>query len=198
VANVLARRPPFAGALLVFGAAASRAGGGGTDGGTVSLAGSLSELQVTLAEVTPNLAVVGDAEHLPFRDHAFAVVVCHGTLEKKGDARSVVIEVARVSEPQGSVLFIAPNRRSAAILRMRLRYWWRGWHRGPEAFFSSADDRRTYTWSELERLIAPAFEVRDRITIGRDGSWTGRAASRLLTRPLRGMDRTVVLEASPR
>jgi SAM-dependent methyltransferase len=198
VANVLARRPPFAGALLVFGAAPSQGGPSGPHGGTVSLAGSLSELQGTGAEATSVLAVVADGEHLPFRDHAFAVVVCHDILEKKGDARSVVIEVARVSEPSGSVLFIAANRRSAAILRMRLRYWWRGWRRGPEAFFTSSEDHRTYTWSELERVIAPAFEVRDRITIGWDGSWTRRAASHLLIGPLRGMDRTVVVEASPR
>jgi ubiquinone/menaquinone biosynthesis C-methylase UbiE len=145
-----------------------------------------------------NLDVVADREHLPFLSDAFSGIVCQGAIERVGDDRAFVVELRRISKPGGTVVLVAPNRHNAATLRFKARNWWRGWRRTPQQYLDSSAQLRTYTWSELEGLVAPLFTVRARVPIGWGKTRSRRLITRLLVWQLRQVSREILIEANPR
>jgi SAM-dependent methyltransferase len=60
-------------------------------------------------EVLPNI-VVAPAEHLPFTQGSFDVVLLHEVIEHVEDDRRVIQEAHRVLAPEGRMVIFAPNR----------------------------------------------------------------------------------------
>lgn len=56
------------------------------------------------------VAVLGNAEHLPFADASFDVVTCSETLEQVRNPGRAIREMARVLKPGGQLLLSAPSR----------------------------------------------------------------------------------------
>jgi SAM-dependent methyltransferase len=54
--------------------------------------------------------VVADMRALPFPDASFSSVVAVQSIEHVAEADSVLAEVARVLEPEGTAVFVTPNR----------------------------------------------------------------------------------------
>jgi SAM-dependent methyltransferase len=136
------------------------------------------------------LGVAGDLEALPFRDGAFAGIVCDDTIEHVPDDRRAAAELARVSAPGAAVVVATPNRRGAGVLRAKAADLLRGRRRPAAAYFAAESHLREYTWRELVALLAPVGIVDSRATVG----WAGRPRrSRLVARRgLRGLDRMLV------
>lgn len=68
--------------------------------------------------------VVGDASRLPFRDGAFAAVICTETLEHLPDDAGAIREIARVLRPGGALLGAVPSH-FTELLFWRLSYGYR-------------------------------------------------------------------------
>lgn len=154
---------------------------------------------VAAARDAPLLGVVGDVEHLPFRDGAFEAVVSDDTIEHLPDDRRGVVELARVTRPGAPLVLATPNRHDAFILRRRLADRLRGRRRPLEHYFVSNSHLREYTWGEFERLVSPVAQIRGRVGVGweaRAGSWKSRLLSRLVRRrPFHHVSQMIVVEA---
>lgn len=141
------------------------------------------------------LAVVADAEHLPFRAGAFDAVVCDDTVEHLPDDARGVAELARVVRRGGRVVVATPNRWSAQVLVRRLRDVRRGHRRPASAYFAAESHLREYTWPQLVRLARRAGL---RVVARRSVDWPGSgrpAVLSALTRhpPARMLSRMLVL-----
>jgi SAM-dependent methyltransferase len=113
------------------------------------------------------LLVCAGAEHLPFEDGAFDVVVSTATLEFTRDVDRVLGQCARVLRPGGRAYLTAVNRYSLAP-EPHVGLWGVGWL--PRAWqptyvrcrgrgdFSNV---RLLSCSELDRLTAGRFAVRE-------------------------------------
>ena len=172
----------------------------GRDGSRVVVALDIGEGIVRLALATAALSgvrlrgVVADVERLPFRDGVFAGAVCDDTIEHLPDDAAGIRELARVVAPGARVVVATPNRRSLEVLASRLADTVRRRRRPQSHYYAASSHLREYTWSELERLVAPAFAVAGRATVERAGSPVRRLAGRLTRRPpLRRLSRMIVL-----
>ncbi len=161
--------------------------------GTVLSIGSLTTDRVLLV-VGGTAKVLADPMHLPLRDKSCAAVICQGGLESARDDRAAAAELHRVVESAGAVVLAAGNRRSAANWNRAVRFAWRGWRRRSNA----PPNDYGFTWSELERVVSPFFEIQSRVPQGWGQSRTQRAASRLLVGPFRRLSREIVIVARPR
>jgi glycosyltransferase involved in cell wall biosynthesis len=147
------------------------------------------------AKQAPQPAVVGTSSHLPLRSKSFATVVCTGELERVDNDQASVRELARVAQPGARLVAVTPNRHNLGSVRRRLRDRWRGWSRTAEQYYAQPDEKREYTWAEIERLLAPEFSVERRVALGWGGSPKRRLASRLLVGPLRAVCPNILLVA---
>lgn len=127
------------------------------------------------------LGIVGDVERLPFRDGAFDGLVCDDTIEHLPDDRAGVAELARVLKRGVTAVLATPNRHNLFIVRQRVRDLLRGIRRPLDHYFVANSHIREYTWTEFERLVAPAFRVRCRAPVG----WAGPTRKRRVTPFLR-------------
>jgi glycosyltransferase involved in cell wall biosynthesis/SAM-dependent methyltransferase len=168
----------------------------------VSVDIGLGTVRVAVAEAARHgvrvLGVVADIEHLPFRQGAFAGMVCDDTIEHLPDDTAGVRELARVAAPGATVVLATPNRRNALVLKARVRDWWQGRRRSPQHYFVSASHLREYTWAEFEALVAPAFTVAARLPVGWEQTRKRRLVSRILVGPLRDVSQMIVLEVRPK
>ncbi|MGH9049763.1 MAG: glycosyltransferase, partial [Acidimicrobiia bacterium] len=145
------------------------------------------------------LAVVGDAERLPFRAGAFAAVACDDTIEHLPDDGTAVSELARVLAPGGRAVLATPNRNDLRVVRAKLRDRLRGVRKPAAAYYCSNSHLREYTWAELERLVQPYFRLRGRHPVGWDRGWKGRLVSAFVrVGPLRRFCQMLVVEVEPR
>ncbi len=82
-------------------------------------------LLAKVAEKCDSHRIVGSAEHVPFADATFDVVLCTEVLEHLRSPRRAVDELARVLRPKGRLIITTPNRawlptvRLASALRLR-------------------------------------------------------------------------------
>lgn len=144
------------------------------------------------------IGVVGDVEHLPFRDRAFDGVVCDDTIEHLPDDATGVAELARVARSGATLVLATPNRHNADIVRARLRDLRRRTRRPSSDYFVSNSHIREYTWGEFEALVRPALRIVAREPVGWQRSARARRASRLLRLPvLRRLSQMIVVEARP-
>jgi SAM-dependent methyltransferase len=155
--------------------------------GTVRLATALDHALV---------GVVADMEALPFRDGAFAAGLCDDTIEHLPDDLGGVRELARVVASGGRMVIATPNRRSLFVVARKLGDRARRRRRSPRDYFAATSHLREYTWPEVERLVAPYFDVRRRVTV----PWPSAPGLSALTRrpPLRRLSRMIVVLVSPR
>lgn len=143
--------------------------------------------------------VVADVEALPFRDASFDAFVCDDTIEHVPNDEAGIDELARVARPGATCVLATPNRRRLDVLVRRVRDMRRARRLPASAYYAATSHLREYTWTGLERLVSPRFEVRGRVTIGWSGGWRARLASRLVGRaPFRRLGRMVILVLSPR
>ncbi|WP_197444004.1 class I SAM-dependent methyltransferase [Maioricimonas rarisocia] len=54
--------------------------------------------------------IVGNSEHLPFRNESFSLVICRSVLEHVVHPQRVFEEISRVLKPGGQFRFLTPNR----------------------------------------------------------------------------------------
>lgn len=111
--------------------------------------------------------VCANAEHLPFEDGAFDVVVSTATLEFTRDVDRVLAECARVLRPGGRAYLTAVNRFSLAP-EPHARLWGVGWlprawqapyvRRRGRGDFSNV---RLLSFRDLDRRAARHFAVRE-------------------------------------
>jgi SAM-dependent methyltransferase len=90
---------------------------------------------------------VADGTRLPFGDHSFDLVYCHGVLQYSADPEGIVREAARVLRPDGEAVFMVYNRRS-----------WLAWmskHLGVGLEHGDSPVFTLYTISEFDRLLRP-------------------------------------------
>lgn len=141
------------------------------------------------------LAVVADAERLPFRDGALDAVVCDDTVEHLPDDAAGVRELARVVREGGRVVIATPNRWSAQVLLRRARDLRRGRRRPASAYYAAQSHLREYTWSQLARLSRTAgLQVVARRSVDWPGGGRRAVLSRLTRRPpARILSRMLVL-----
>lgn len=146
------------------------------------------------------LPVVADVEALPFKDAAFDAGICDDTIEHLPRPEAGVDELARVLRDGARLVIATPNRHSADVLYHKLRDRLHGRRRPASAYYLAESHLREYTWTELERLIRPAFLIRRRAAVGWHGpSWKRRLATRLTgIASLRRLARMVVVEVEPR
>jgi glycosyltransferase involved in cell wall biosynthesis len=201
--RVRARLADVRRAILVLGSASSAHNV--SEGGTkrvVWVGDALHDVQRQMADAERNgtavLGVVSDTENLPFRDGAFAGIVCQETLERVDDDRAVVLALSRLCAPAATVVLVTPNRHSATIVLRRVQDWWKGWSPEPARYYRSPSQRRDYSWSDLENLVEPAFRLKERVPIGWSRTWWRRLASRMLVGPLGRMSHSVMIEITPR
>jgi len=71
----------------------------------------------------------------------------------------------------------------------------RGVRKPARAYYCSNSQRRVYSWRDFERLVAGAFRIRARHTVGWERGWRSRFATRLVrvTRSRR-VSQMIVLE----
>jgi len=138
-------------------------------------------------------SVIGDPANLPFADAVFAGVVCQDTIGRVDDDRALAKELARVTRPQGTVALVTPNAHNASRMRRRLHNWWRGWHNTYEP-----GQRRTYSWAEVEALLAADFVVTARRPLGWGDSPRRRLATKALVGPLHEVSHSILIEATPK
>jgi SAM-dependent methyltransferase len=149
----------------------------------------------SLQQVLPGRrCVVADATALPFRDGAFAGLVCQDTVERVADDRGLLRELARICRPGGTAVIVVPNRRNAATIRPRLCNWWRGWRRSPAQYVTADGQLRAYTWAEFEALVSVEFSITRRVPIGWGESPRRRVANSMLVGPLRAVSHSMLLE----
>jgi SAM-dependent methyltransferase len=151
--------------------------------------------EVAARNGVPVLGVVGDVEHLPFRDGAFPALACDDTIEHLPDDAAGVAELARVLAPGGRAVLATPNREDLRVVRAKLldRMW--GRRKPARAYYCSNSHLREYTWNEFERLANACFRVRGRHAVGWTGGWKCRLASTLVrTARLRRVSQMIVLE----
>ncbi len=119
--------------------------------------------------------VVADLERLPFRDGAFASVVCDDTIEHVPDDRAGLAELARVTCPGGRIALATPNRVRLDVVMARLRDRRAGRRRPDRSYYAAQSHLREYTWRSLERRLP------DTLVVVRRGQvpWSGRLKFRL-------------------
>jgi SAM-dependent methyltransferase len=145
------------------------------------------------------VAVAGDVERLPFRRGAFDGLVCDDTVEHLPNDVAGMSELARVLRPGGRALLATPNRRSAAVLWMRLHDWVVGMRKSTRDYFVASSHLREYTWPEFERVVDRFFVIERRRPVGWDSGWKKRAITRLLWLPgLSRMSQMIVVQCHPR
>ena len=143
--------------------------------------------------------VVGDLEALPFRDGVIDGCVCEDTIEHVPDDMKGASELARVLRPGGRLILGTPNRVRLDVIVRKVRDRFRGERRPASDYYAATSHLREYTWTALERVVAPWFTVKDRVTVGWSNSVGGRIASVLVERwPLRWFGRMVIMDLEPR
>lgn len=142
------------------------------------------------------LGIVGDLERLPFRDAVFDGCICEDTIEHIPSDEKAVAEIARVLVPDGRLVIGTPNRVRFDVLRARLRDRLRGIVLPASAYYAASSHLREYTWSTLERVVAPWFSIRRRVSVGWDGGVRARALTALVDHwPFRWISRMIVFDA---
>jgi ubiquinone/menaquinone biosynthesis C-methylase UbiE len=63
---------------------------------------------------------IGNAEHLPFTDNFFDVIIMAWVIEHLANPEQVFKEIYRVLKPSGKVIFLSPNSRNYNIWLIRL------------------------------------------------------------------------------
>lgn len=90
--------------------------------------------------------MMGDAQHLPFRDGAFDKVICTEVLEHVHDDERAMRELFRILRPGGEIAVSCPHHRAERLL------WalsWEYWH-------SPGGHIRIYRKGELRRRLSGA------------------------------------------
>jgi SAM-dependent methyltransferase len=128
--------------------------------------------------------VVGDAEHLPFRDGAFEVVTCDDTIEHVFEQDDAVRELGRTVQPGGRVLLVTPNASGFHVLIARARDLARGRRKPRSAYHITQSHVRELRWNELVKMFRPWFRIgyAEAIPFG-GGSRRTRMLNRLLSLP---------------
>jgi SAM-dependent methyltransferase len=97
----------------------------------------------------PHVDDVGEAEHLPYADASFDVVVCTQVLEHLDDPSAAVREIARVLAP-GGVAFVSTH--GVFLYHPDPIDYWRWTHAGLDRLLSS-----TAAWTEIR--VSPNGEA---------------------------------------
>ena len=129
------------------------------------------------------VAIVADAERLPFAGDTFDVVTCDDTIEHLVDPAVALREIARVVRPGGHLLLISPNHGAAHVLLARAREALRG-RRHPRRWYFVHDSHTIeFRWRELRRLLGRRWVLTRAMPVGWDDVGVGRkgrAMGRLL------------------
>lgn len=70
---------------------------------------SFKAISHSVSVFSKNIACVGMAEHLPYKDEAFDLITCLGSLEHFIDMKSALQEMLRVAKDGANFLFTVPN-----------------------------------------------------------------------------------------
>lgn len=135
-----------------------------------------------------------DAEHLPFRDGAFDIVICNHVYEHTDDAAALLAEIHRVLDANGACYFAGPNKYELVEPHYRLPFL--SWLPRPFADAYMRIARKGETYPE-KPMSLPG--IRQLVTNFRVVSYTGRilrdpesfAATDIL--PVRSVKRRVAL-----
>lgn len=134
----------------------------GSDNGVVSLllrqqGGSWASGDLTAETVDAIRSLVGtdvhpvDAQHLPFTDREFDVVVVADMIEHIENDGAFVAELARVLKPSGRLIVNTPHARNTTLRRLRLKLG--------QTDEKHGHVRPGYTRASLGVLLEPAFEL---------------------------------------
>jgi hypothetical protein len=102
------------------------------------------------------------------------------------DPAAFMRDVRRVCRPGATLTLEVPNRHDGGHMKTRIDHRWRGWATTPAVGWS---------WSEVERLVAPYFLIEERRPLGWQASARGRLLSHALVGPLRFFSRGIALTA---
>lgn len=162
--------------------------------GTVRLAvATAAARQATL------LGVVGDVEHLPFRNGAFDALVCDDTIEHLPDDRRGAGELARVLTADGTAVLATPNRWGLSVIARKTRDRLKGRRLPASAYYAAESHLREYTPSGLRRMVAGSLVVTGSHPVGWRGGRRHQAASSIVhLRPFIGLSKAIVISARPR
>jgi SAM-dependent methyltransferase len=112
------------------------------------------------AERLDGMALVADAEALPFRDASFDLVYSWGVLHHTPDTPRAVSEAARVLRPGGMARVMLYNRHSFfAVGVWLLRGLARGASLADAVATVESPGTKAYTRHEVERLFAPFARI---------------------------------------
>jgi ubiquinone/menaquinone biosynthesis C-methylase UbiE len=101
--------------------------------------------------------VVADAEHLPFRDKVFSVVVADDVIEHVPGPGQLLKETARVLRPEGVVSVSTPNRLALSVLVDRARDLARGRIEPAEKYYLVPSHLTEFTRKQLRALSLSYF-----------------------------------------
>lgn len=129
--------------------------------------------EVSRIEGLENLRfVVADAEALPFRSGAFALVVSDDVIEHVPDPERMTAECARVVADDGLVSVSTPNGRALSVWADRARDLLRGRVGPPERYFLVPSHLREFSRGQLAKLFGAHFAKASFVPLGWDGSST--------------------------
>lgn len=112
--------------------------------------------------------VVADAEALPFRAGAFALVLADDVIEHVPHPERLAGECARVVADGGVVSVSTPNRRAISVVVDRLKDLVRGRWGPRERYFLVTSHLREYTRGELRSMFRRLFRRTRFVPIGWD------------------------------
>ena len=151
-------------------------------------------------ERAPNTTVAA-AEHVPYPDDTFGLILSHEVIEHVQDDRASLAEMARVLKPGGRAVIFCPNRWYPFETH---GHYWRGvYHFGNTPLINYLPDAlrnrlaphvRAYTWHGLRGLLdgLPVKVVHHTRIFGGYDNWVARfgAAGRVMRGALQFMERT--------
>jgi ubiquinone/menaquinone biosynthesis C-methylase UbiE len=116
-----------------------------------------SSTETLASQAAGNIAVRGDALHLPFGDQVADVTIAFEIVEHFSplEAQVLLAELYRVTKPGGMLLVSTPNRYSLESWKGLARYLVNG------TIWNARDDSHVTLFSQnaLHRLIEPRFEI---------------------------------------
>jgi SAM-dependent methyltransferase len=145
------------------------------------------------------LGVVGDVEHLPFRDGTFDAVICDDTIEHLPHDREGSAELARVTRGGGTIVVATPNRHSLLVLWDRFRDTLRGTQLPARGYYVAESHLREYTQAELIDVLSGTIAVHRAEVVGWDGTDRPRRVADALVRLpfLRRFSQMIVVAGTP-